>query len=76
MSQIDYIRTITDYNYALFDRLWDSIMHLTDEQFVQAIDYSHGSIRNQMVHAANTEARWLRGLKDDPQARQFTLDPG
>lgn len=64
-----------DYHYALYRRVWDSIMQLSDEQFVQEIDYSHGSVRNQMVHVAVTDKRWLMGLQGNPDARAFTLDP-
>lgn len=75
MSELEYIRTMVDYNYALYRRLWDSIMHLTDEQFVRDVDYSHGSVRNQIVHVAVVDGRWLRGLRERPDARQFNLDP-
>jgi uncharacterized damage-inducible protein DinB len=75
MSTCDYIHTMLDYNYALYRRLWESINELSEEQFVQELDYSHGSVRNQIVHVANTDQRWLRGLKEIPGARQFTLNP-
>jgi uncharacterized damage-inducible protein DinB len=74
MSRIDDFRTLIDYNYALYDRVWDSIMQLTDEQFVQDNGYSHGSIRNQIVHVATVDTRWLGGLQERPEARQFMLD--
>jgi uncharacterized damage-inducible protein DinB len=75
MSSINYIRTLIDYDYALYRRVWDSIMQLTDAQFVQDVNYSHGSIRNQIVHVAEVDERWLRGLQEHPNARQFNLDP-
>jgi uncharacterized damage-inducible protein DinB len=75
MVNNDCIRTMIAYHHALYDRLWDSIMHLTDEQFRQTVDYSHGSIRNHMVHVATVDARWLYGLEGRPEARRFHLDP-
>ena len=75
MSSINYIRTLFDYDQALYRRVWESIMQLTDAQFVQEVDYSHGSIRNQIVHVATVDERWLRGLHEQPDARQFNLDP-
>ena len=70
-----YVQTLFDYHYGLYDRVWDSIMTLSDAQFVQAIDYSHGSVRDQMVHVATTDISWLKGLQGDPAAREFTLAP-
>lgn len=75
MSSTEQIRTLTAYNYALYDKVWDSIMHLTDAQFTEEVGYSHGSVRNQIVHVARTDVAWLRGLRDLPGAREFTLDP-
>ncbi len=74
MSITELIRTHMEYNDALNRRLWESIMQLSDEQFVTEIDYSHGSIRNQMVHLAGVDGRWLRGLKELPNPRSFRPD--
>src|SRR5690606_10946547 len=50
---------------AMNERLWTNIMaHLTDAQFVQSDSYSRGSIRNQIVHMADAQHYWLRGLLD------------
>ena len=56
---IEYIRTIFDYNIWAHRRVWDCIMQLRDEQFVQDLDYSIGSIRNQVVHVMSVDRRWL-----------------
>ncbi len=74
-QSVEIFRTLIEYNYALYGRVWDSIMYLTDEQFVQDVDYSHGSIRTQIVHVAVVDARWWRGLKELPDAREFNLNP-
>ena len=75
MLSVEMIRTLVAYNEALHRRKWESIMQLTDEQFVAEIGYSHGSIRHQVVHVAGAEGRWLRGLKGALDARTFRPDP-
>jgi uncharacterized damage-inducible protein DinB len=72
---LELIQSMMAYNEAMRRRLWQSTMQLTDGQFVAETDYSHGSIRNQMVHLATVDGRWLRGLKGQPEARFFNLDP-
>ncbi len=62
----DYIRELYDYNYALHRRLWDSIAHITDEQFRQPIDYSFGSIQNHMLHLLGIDKRWIARVKGEP----------
>ena len=75
MSRLPVIHTLFDYHFAMYQRIWESINQLTDEQFLQAVPYSHGSVRNQMVHVVAAEARWLLGLKGDQAARRFTITP-
>lgn len=41
-------------------------MQLSDEQFVQAVDYSLGSVRNHMIHAAEIDRRWIARLQGHP----------
>jgi uncharacterized damage-inducible protein DinB len=69
------IDTLVAYHAALHERLWGSVAQLSDAQLVADDAYAHGSIRNQLVHVAVVETRWLRGLQGDPQARGFDLDP-
>ncbi|HSG15984.1 MAG TPA: DinB family protein [Anaerolineae bacterium] len=75
MTPLDMIRTMFEYNDALNRRLWDSIMTLSDEQFVQEVGYSRGSVRDQAIHLASAEGGWMRGLQGDANARQYRLDP-
>ncbi|NPV74861.1 MAG: hypothetical protein HPY59_00655 [Anaerolineae bacterium] len=72
---LELIQPILQYHDTLHRQLWESIMGLSDAQFVQEIPYSHGSIRNQMVHLTAVEGRWLRGLKGLPDARSYNPDP-
>lgn len=55
----DYIRTIFDYNLWAHGQVWDCIMQVSEEQFVQDFDYSIGSIRNHIVHVMSVDQRWL-----------------
>lgn len=74
MSALQQIQTMFAYNYALYDQVWESVMTLTDEQFIQDDPYAHGSLRNQLMHVAVIDTRWLRGLQGDPDARWFDVE--
>lgn len=71
MLSVEIVQMMLDYNYSFQWQVWDSIMTLTDEQFITEIPYSYGSIRNHMVHLATVDGGWLRGLKADPNARAY-----
>ena len=58
MTAIDVIRTLFDYNDALNRRLWESIMAVSDDQFVQEVGYSRGSLRDQAIHLTSAEGGW------------------
>lgn len=71
----DYIRTIFDYNLWAHGKVWDCIMQLSDEQFVQDYDYSIGSIRNHVVHVMSVDQRWLARIAgNEPPVRLNTAD--
>ncbi len=60
----DDIRQLYNYHFALNRRVWEeSVMALTQEQFLQKLDYSVGSIRNQMVHMMSVDERWFSRLR-------------
>lgn len=63
----DAFRHIYEYHFAENRKIWNHfIMPLSQEQFVQAVDYSVGSVRNQVVHMASADDTWfspLRGLE-------------
>ena len=58
------IKQIFDYNYWAFERAWDCISQLSDEQFVEEIDYSTGSIRNIVLHLMGSSRNWISRLQD------------
>lgn len=62
---INYFRKLYEYHFALNRKLWErSVMALDDDQFVQDLDYSVGSIRNQTVHMMSVDRGWFVGLRD------------
>jgi len=64
------IITIFDYNFWAFDRVWECISQISDEQFLEEIDYSTGSIRNIVFHIMSGNRIWmsiLRGTEFPPR---------
>lgn len=63
------MQRLYDYTYWAFDRVWDCILPLTEEQFTQELDYSIGSVRNHVVHMMSATQRWvcrLQGTETPP----------
>ena len=59
-------RHFYDYHFAENRKVWSYVTPLSYEQFTQAVDYSHGSVRNQIVHLISVDDIWfspLRGLE-------------
>ena len=57
-------RHFYDYHFAENRKIWDRcITGLTHEQFIQAVGYSHGSVRNQVVHMMSVDDTWFSGLR-------------
>jgi uncharacterized damage-inducible protein DinB len=60
-------RHLYDYHFAANRAVWDRcVVPLTDEQFTRNLDYSVGSVRNQVVHLFNMDERWFSGLRGVP----------
>jgi len=53
------IQKLYDYHYGMWDKVWDCVLELTEEQFVAESDYSWRSVRNHLVHSISTDNRWL-----------------
>ena len=62
--KLDLIKLFVEYHIEMTRRVWDLIDTITDEQFLADEIYSHGSIRNLMIHLASVDRRWLDGLKN------------
>ena len=57
-------REYFDYHFSENRKIWDSyIVALPQEQFIQNIDYSIGSVRNHLIHLMNVDEAWFSGLR-------------
>ncbi len=60
----DAFRHFYNYHFAENRKIWDTqVMAVTQEQFVQPIAYSVGSIRNQVVHMMHVDNLWFSDLR-------------
>jgi uncharacterized damage-inducible protein DinB len=63
----DAFRELFDYHFTINHKIWTQcILPLTQEQFLQEIPYSVGSVRNQIVHMMDIEDVWFRDLQGEP----------
>ena len=74
----DAFRQFYDYHFAVNRMLWHFIDQLSPEQFTQAKAYSHGSVRDEIVHMMNADDLWfseLRGVEPQelPDFRKTTI---
>ncbi|NDJ62283.1 MAG: DUF664 domain-containing protein [Chloroflexi bacterium] len=74
MIYAEAARILLDYNYAQHDRIWASIDTLTDEQFVEPVEYSIGSLRNHMVHLMSVDRRWMARVLGTPTPERLIYD--
>jgi uncharacterized damage-inducible protein DinB len=57
-------RHFYDYHFTENRKLWDDyVSQLSSEQFIQAVDYSHGSVRDQIVHLISCDETWFSELR-------------
>jgi uncharacterized damage-inducible protein DinB len=60
----DAFRHFYDYHFTENRKIWDTcITSLSQEQFTQTVDYSVGSVRNQIVHLMSADDYWFSGLR-------------
>ncbi len=63
----DAFRQLYDYHFSENHKIWDSYLPLlSDEDFLQDVGYSYGSVKSQIVHLINAETAWfceLRGVE-------------
>ncbi len=68
----DAFRHLYEYHFRINRLIWDyGIVPLTDEQFLQPIEYSLGSIRNHVVHMRNVDMGWFGNLQGDPDPSEL-----
>ena len=66
-------RQLYDYHFSENHKLLDGYaVQLSWEQIIQPIAYSHGSIRNQLVHMMHADEAWFSDLRGDafPEQKQ------
>ncbi len=63
-------RHFYDYHFAENRKIWDRyIIPLSQEQFTQHVDYSYGSVRDQILHLISADDLWFSELRGvEPQA--------
>jgi uncharacterized damage-inducible protein DinB len=60
----DAFRHFYDYHFAENRKIWDRyVSQLSPEQFTQPGGYSHGSVRDQIVHIMNVDEGWFTELR-------------
>ena len=60
----DAFRHFFAYHFSENRNIWDEyVPQLSDEQFTQNVGYSHGSVRNQIVHLMSVDEAWFSGLR-------------
>jgi uncharacterized damage-inducible protein DinB len=60
----DAFRHLYNYHFSENRKIWNYfITALPQEQFVQNVDYSMGSVRNQIVHLMSVDDTWFSGLR-------------
>jgi len=60
------IQELFKYTFWAFDSVWSAIDQINDNQFTSDLGYSHGSIRNIVVHMISSHRRWLARLNLAP----------
>ena len=60
----DAFRHFYDYHFSENRKIWDTyVSQLSDEQFAQPVDYSHGSVRDQIIHLIDVDEAWFSDLR-------------
>ena len=66
-------RLFYDYHFTENRKIWDShITQLTHEQFTQNVDYSHGSVRDQIIHLMSVDELWFSELRGVESSEPFS----
>lgn len=72
-----YFRQLYAYHFALNRKLWhNSIMTLSDEQFVQHLGYSLGSIAARQGVDEGAACRWVSAVCTPSVGQRSALDLG
>lgn len=66
----DAFRHFYEYHFSENRKIWDPcVSQLSDQQFIQALSYSRGSVRDQILHLISCESMWFSELSggDPPE---------
>jgi hypothetical protein len=56
----DAFRYLYDYHFTENHKIWDKyVAPFLNEQFTQSVDYSHGFVRDRIVHLMNMAVGWF-----------------
>jgi uncharacterized damage-inducible protein DinB len=59
-------RHFYEYHFAENHKIWETVItSLSHERFTQHVGYSHGSVRDQIVHLVSVDDTWFSGLRGD-----------
>ena len=68
----DAFRQYFEYHFTENRKIWDLyVASLSQEQFTRAVDYSYGSVRDQIVHLMSADEYWFSGLRGIPRPEPF-----
>jgi uncharacterized damage-inducible protein DinB len=71
----DAFRHLYGYHFSENRITWDRyVMQLTDAQFTQPADYSHGSVRDQLVHLMSADEMWFSELQNIEPPEPFPAE--
>ena len=59
----DAFRHFYGYHFAENRKIWACVTLLSHDQFTQALDYSHGSVREHIIHLINVDEIWFSELR-------------
>ena len=60
----DAFRHLYEYHFAENRKIWDRyVTQLSQQQFTQPVSYSHGSVREQIVHLTDCDDTWFSELR-------------
>jgi uncharacterized damage-inducible protein DinB len=59
----DAFRHFFNHHFSENRKIWEHIASLSFEQFTQAVNYSHGPVRDQIIHLLDVEDVWFSELR-------------
>jgi uncharacterized damage-inducible protein DinB len=59
----DAFRHLYGYHFAENRAVWEHVAALSHEQFTRPVGYSHGSVRDQIVHLMSADDVWFSELR-------------